>query len=117
MIELVMGGLSMASRRKYDPDFKMQVIKEALETGNCAAVARRHDLHSSVVSRWVRNYKTQGVFDVGSSGKKGSKTPVIYDPKQYAQLELENEKLKKLLGEKDLEIEILRDLLKKGTHQ
>ncbi len=35
-------------------------------------------------------------------------------PKEFQALEHENDKLKKLLGEKDLEIAILRDLVKKG---
>jgi len=33
------------------------------------------------------------------------------------EMERENEQLKKLLGEKDLEIAILRDLLKKGSQR
>lgn len=34
-------------------------------------------------------------------------------PGEFRELETENDKLKKLLGEKDLEIAILRDLVKK----
>lgn len=40
-----------------------------------------------------------------------------YDIKDVTELSRENEQLKKLLGEKDLEIAILRDLLKKTTQQ
>lgn len=45
------------TRRKYTKDFKQQVIKEALETGNNAVGARRYDLNIRMVGRWVREYK------------------------------------------------------------
>ncbi|RNB69565.1 transposase, partial [Brevibacillus invocatus] len=35
-------------RKQYSNEFKMQVVKEALESGNRAAVARRYELHYNV---------------------------------------------------------------------
>ena len=89
---------------------KMQIVKEAMETGNASIVARRHDIAPSLVARWTRCYKRYGMFypQGGTNGTNGTGTPPDY--KRMAQ---ENEQLKKLLGEKDLEIAILRDLLKK----
>jgi len=96
------------TRKQYSPEMKMQIVKEAIETGNASIVARRHDIAPSLVARWTRCYKRYGNFypqkDVPRSN---SSSP---DYKRMAQ---ENEQLKKLLGEKDLEIAILRDLLKK----
>lgn len=45
----------------------------------------------------------------------GAKAVTSYTPSsgEFRELETENDKLKKLLGEKDLEIAILRDLVKK----
>ncbi|WP_318262829.1 transposase [Carboxydocella thermautotrophica] len=83
-------------------------MKEALETGNNAIVARRHELNPNMVSRWVREYK-QGKHQ--SLPVEHSTINEIYP--DYKQLTKENEQLKKLLGEKDLEIAILRDLVKK----
>jgi hypothetical protein len=40
-------------------------------------------------------------------------TAYVPTPREFKELETENDKLKGLLGEKDLEIAILRDLLKK----
>ncbi|MED0762590.1 transposase, partial [Aneurinibacillus thermoaerophilus] len=40
------------TRRKYSIDFKKQVVKEAKETGNLAAVARRYELSANMVGRW-----------------------------------------------------------------
>ncbi|SDH80434.1 Transposase, partial [Aneurinibacillus thermoaerophilus] len=45
-------------RRKYSIDFKKQVVKEAKETGNLAAVARRYELSANMVGRWKREFES-----------------------------------------------------------
>jgi transposase-like protein len=96
-------------RRKYSQDFKEQVKKEAMETGNCSLVARRHELSSSLVARWVRELKN------GKNHNTENKVEVSFKEitKENQDLSQENEHLKKILGDKDLEIEILKDLIKK----
>lgn len=91
-------------RRHYSEELKQQIIKEAIETGNCNAVARRHEIASTIVSRWVREAK------LPNQGKTSHLTPEV------KRLLAENEKLKRLVGEKKLEINVLRDLVKKGNH-
>ncbi|MED3648672.1 transposase [Halalkalibacterium halodurans] len=91
-------------RTKHSQEFKLQVIKEVLETGKQSIVARRYELNPNMVSRWVREYK---------DGKYGETKTEDVDPLEAKQLSQENDQLKKLLGEKDLEIAILRDLIKK----
>lgn len=92
-------------RTKHSKEFKVQVSKEAIETGNAALVARRYELSPNMVNRWVKEYK-EGKYDDGDFGVE----PAPLETKKLAQ---ENDQLKKLLGEKDLEIAILRDLIKK----
>jgi len=94
-------------RKRYSPDFKKQVVKEAVAVGNVSVVARRHNLSVSMVSRWVRQ-------------QNGSKNPLSmtsiraqHNTTDSKSVLSENEKLKRIIGEKELEIEILRDLLKK----
>jgi len=101
------------TRKQYSPEQKLQIIKEALETGNASIVARRHDISTSLVSKWVRQYKREGtgVPQGEKQRKTHNKCPVTIE--EHKKMISENEKLKKLLGEKELEIEILRDLLKK----
>lgn len=36
---------------------RMQIVKEAMETGNASIVTRKHDVAPSLVARWVRYYK------------------------------------------------------------
>ncbi|MEK5272084.1 hypothetical protein NSR00_15185 [Aeribacillus sp. FSL K6-8394] len=57
-----------------------------------------------MVSRWVREYK---------EGKFGDVDVTVLPDLDAKELSKENDQLKKLLGEKDLEIAILRDLIKK----
>lgn len=92
------------TRNQYLDAFKAQVVKEVTETGNAAAVARRFELHANLVRRWVNQAK-DGKFD---NVDLSATTPL-----EAKALSQENEQLKKLLGEKDLEISILRDLIKK----
>jgi transposase len=97
-------------KKQYSPEMKMQIVKEAMETGNASLVARRHDLAPSLVARWTRCYKRYGTF---YPQKEASATNGSCNSFDYKKITKENEQLKKLLGEKDLEIAILRDLLKK----
>ena len=98
------------NRKQYSPEMKMQIVKETLETGNASIVARRHDVAPSLVARWTRCYKRYGTF---YPPKKVPRTNGSGTTPDYKRMVQENEHLKKLLGEKDLEIAILRDLLKK----
>ena len=99
----------MSKRRRHSAETKLQVVREALETGNGALVARRQELSASMVSRWVREYRKYGE----PAFRGGNSKAVAMSNKGYYRLEDENERLKKILGEKELEVAILRDLLKK----
>ena len=101
-------------RKRYSQEFKDQIVKESLEVGNAAIVARKNDLSANMVSRWVREHKNQNNIGI----RIGAIPVRIGSYNQSAKaLESENEKLKKLLGEKDLEIAILKDLVKKTNPQ
>lgn len=97
-----------SKQKRYSAEFKNQIVKEVKETGNASLVARKHDLVSGTVTRWVRE------------SKKVNNPTISFkysNSKDNDALSKENEQLKKLLGEKDLELAILRDLLKKTNQQ
>ncbi|HHV78425.1 MAG TPA: transposase [Firmicutes bacterium] len=98
-------------RRQFTREQKLQIVREVLETGSTSMVARRHNIRDSVISRWVRKFKELGggAFDNARRGVEGRESA------EYRALATENERLKRLLGEKDLEIAILRDLVKKRS--
>ncbi len=92
---------------RYSEELKRQIVKEVEETGNATLVARKHDIVPGTVTRCVRESK--------SANKTNN--PLNIDYSTNSSLDKENEQLKKLLGEKDLEIAILKDLLKKTTQR
>ncbi|MCY9525716.1 transposase [Paenibacillus larvae] len=77
-------------RTKYSNEFKVQVVKEALETRNKAAVARRYELASNMLHRWIKEYESGkwGVISVGG-----------ISPLETKKLSQENDHLKRLLVE------------------
>jgi len=93
----------------YSEEFKEQVLKEVEETGNMTLVARNHNIPSTTINTWVRKQKNGA--KVGSS--RGPKSSNFSSNSYNKDLEKENDLLKRTLGEKDLEIAILKDLLKK----
>lgn len=98
--------------RKHSEEFKKQVVKEALETGNSSLVGRKHNISPSIVARWVRAEKPDPMKNMTRKALQAS-PGLIDDPKEVKKAIEQNNQLKKLIGEKELEIEILRDLLKK----
>ncbi|MNJ56405.1 hypothetical protein D3C77_519480 [compost metagenome] len=98
-------------RKRYDLNFKKMVIAKGHEIGNMTAVARQHDLDPKMVLRWARELDRKDLSELdGAALKHASFVPTAAD---YAALEKEHEKLKKLYAEQALEREILRELLKK----
>lgn len=102
-------------RRKYTTEFKHQVVEQVLATGNISVVARKHNIGPNVISRWVKKQQS-GEPMLGSNSKTKATHVTQQELSQLAtehrELDKENNQLKKLLGEKDLEIAILRDLYK-----
>jgi len=101
----------MVERKRYPKELKDQVIREVQEVGNAVPVAKKHGINVKVIYRWLKESKHKAWANTPSDAKKIAE--YLPSPKEFRQLEDENEKLKTLLGEKDLEIAIMRDLLKK----
>ena len=84
----------------YSTDFKAKVIKEINEVGSISSVSRKHKLPASTVHGWIK-----------SSNKK----PIYKSEIKNKTLKEENKRLKNKLEESQLELRILKDLLKKAT--
>ncbi|OLZ08664.1 transposase [Sulfobacillus thermosulfidooxidans] len=93
----------MRESKTITPAWKAQCIQEALDIRNAAAVARRHGLSVRLVQKWVQTATKHATPEEARALKKA-----------LQQATTENHQLKQLLGEKDLEIAILHDLLKKA---
>ncbi|WP_094545510.1 transposase [Petroclostridium xylanilyticum] len=99
-------------RRKFSQEFKEKLIKEALETGNASVVARKYDINPTVVSRWVRDSKKQPQKEI----QKKALIPyqnLSQEPTDLDSALKQIQQLKGIIGKKELEIEVLSELLKK----
>lgn len=79
----------MSKGKSYKIEFKEQVIKECQETGDVAAVARRHEIPLSTVHAWIKKDKNRD---------KAAKRKTIKNlERELADAKLENAMLKELL--------------------
>ncbi|MFT9849955.1 transposase [Aneurinibacillus sp. REN35] len=44
-------------RKKYSLQFKHTIVQEVIKGAQCSAVARKYQVSSLVIYRWVRMYK------------------------------------------------------------
>ena len=90
--------------RKFTEEERVAIVEEALEYGSNALVAAKHELNPGQVENWKGNYRR---YQQTLKPKEPKEENIIVNYKtEYKKLIDENK-------EKDLEIAILRDLLKK----
>jgi len=86
-------------KNKFSVDQIIRIIAESEAPGNSvAATARKYGIAEQTIYRWKQKYK-------GFSSSEA---------KRLKALEAENSRLKKLLAEKELEIQVLTELIKKN---
>ena len=101
------------ARRKFTAKYKLQILREAdecTEPGRLGALLRREGLYSSNLSIW-RRQREEGLLDALSPRKRGrkekEKNPLA--PK-VAQLERENERLRKKLKKAETIIDVQKKI-------
>lgn len=48
-------------RKHYSPEFKMELVRLALEEeGSIAALARKHDVNDNLLFKWIRLWQREG---------------------------------------------------------
>ncbi len=88
--------------------FRLKVVREVLSGIKAGVVARTYGLHPETVRQWVRTYRDQI-----SEDEIPAPDEHLQQLMRLQELEEKYEKAMKVLGEKELENEILRELLKK----
>lgn len=83
-------------KSRFTEEQKVKMLREAEKT-SVAAVAKKHGLATETIYGWRRKF---GSMDVP-------------DAKRLKKLETENARLKKLLAERDLEIEVMKEIAAK----
>ncbi len=83
-------------KSRFTEEKKVKMLREAERT-SVAEVAKKHGVSAETIYSWRRKF---GGMDVT-------------DAKRLKQLELENTRLKKLVVERDLEIEVMKEIAAK----
>lgn len=95
----------MREKRKFTPEEKLEILREAEQEG-LEKTLRKHNLARSLYYRWKNAFNSQGIDGLQPKYKKA-------DPK-VRDMEKENERLRKIISNMALEIEVKEELLKKS---
>ena len=82
--------------KKYSDDQIVQIVKEMTEGGSLASISRTHGVNVQTLYRWRDKY----------SGMSGS------DVIELRSLQPENQRLKRIIANQALDIEMLKELQK-----
>ena len=97
------------SRRPFSLSEKIAIVRETLIPGVTSAhVARRHGIHLNLLYYWRRVYKDLAAADLEAAQ---AATP---DEQRLADLRLQVRNLERLLGQRTLEVALLREQLEAG---
>lgn len=95
-------------RRDWTAAQKLAILSEADEHG-VAQTCRKHGLANSMIGKWRRKLEDHGVEGLEPYSTDASA--------EVHQLHDENRRLKTLVADKELELQMLRELLKKRDVQ
>lgn len=93
------------TRRKFTPEERLSIVQEAVREGH-TETSRKYQLSPSLLTKWKSRYLSKGLTGLKDSYKK-------IDP-QARELEIENERLKRIIAKQALQIEVQSELLKKA---
>jgi Transposase. len=99
----------MRQRNNAFKELRYKIAQEALAGIKVGVLARKYEVTPKTIRNWVKEYQaTFGEDAVPTIDER------IDDAKRLAELEEKYNRALKALGEKELEIEILRELVKKS---
>jgi len=97
----------MRKRKYWTAEEKLQAILYVQSSGSVAQACRELEIDPSMYYKWKKAYEEKG--EEGLKPKYSRRDP------ELERLRKENERLKKLLAEKTLELELAREFIKKTS--
>jgi transposase-like protein len=94
--------------KHLNQETRLKIVKEALAGIKVGTLARMYGIHPETIRLWVRDHR-----DDISQEEIPAADEHLMELRRLQEVEAKFEQAKKLLGEKELEIEILRELIKK----
>ena len=101
----------MKRRFRCPVQAKKEYVAEVLAGYRSEVVARRYGMSPHTLRRWVHQYQDE--VDELVAKKRDEEEKLKQDAARLQELQKKYDEALKLIGEKDLEIHILRDLVKK----
>lgn len=99
-------GTMTQQRRKFTPEDRLSILQEGEREGQANTI-RKYNIAPSLYTRWKRKYLKDGIHGLRDKHRR-------IDPELRA-LELENERLRRIIAKQALEIEVKSELLKKTS--
>lgn len=96
--------------KRLNEETRLKVVKEALAGIKVGTLSRMYNVHPETIRLWIRDHR-----DDIDSADIPTADEHLQELQRLQEVETRFEQAKKLLGEKELEIEILRELLKKNN--
>jgi transposase-like protein len=93
-------------------EVKRNYVRMALESGNYSSIARHAGISRSTLTKWIKEYEDE----VREQMEDPTSAIVSAEPTKE-ELKAKYEQAMKLLGEKELEVAMLRNLLKKNQYR
>lgn len=84
-------------RKRYKPEQIVAILREAERAGNNEETCRKHGISNQTFYRWKKMYGGMDASDI----------------KRVKELEEENRKLKQLIGDQALAMQIIEETMKK----
>lgn len=94
--------------KRLKEEERIKIVKEALAGVKVGVLARMYDIHPETIRGWIRDYR-----DTIAPEEIPIADEHLQELQRLQEVEQRYEKAVKALGEKELENEILRELLKK----
>ena len=102
---------SKERRRRWAPSEKKLIVQETYEPGvTVSLVARRHGIAPNQLFYWRRRMEEGALTAVGSEEK-------VVPESQVRELEAKIRKLERILGQKTVDIEILKEAIRIGREK
>lgn len=90
--------MTLKHRRKFTPEFKLQVLAETAAGKSIAQAAREHQLHPTLIGRWQKQHRQYADRAFGGSGRAYTDEARIAElERMVGRLTMENDLLKKAL--------------------
>lgn len=98
----------MRFKRKFTEEERVGIVKEVLESGSNSLIAAKYNLNIQLLSKWKSCYRRYGQTMEPKEKSNMLETPI-------PDYKIKCAELIKLNNELELEIAVLRDMLKKKT--